>query len=78
MGNVGGQQLCVVSKSEDSATKSGGQGNMREGKNGLFSVKSMFKMLDAAPPQFSAKIIGQPKMQPRICFLLGRQLGKGF
>ena len=41
-------------------------------------MKSMFKMLDAAPPQFSAKIIRQPKMQPRICLLLGRQLGEGF
>ena len=40
-----------------------------EGKNGLFSIKSMVKMLDfASHGYFPVKIIWQHKIQSRICF----------
>ena len=38
-------------------------------KNGLFSVKSMFKVLDSASHgYFPVNIIWQPKIQSRMCF----------
>ena len=40
-----------------------------EGKNELFSVNSMFKVLDSASHgYFPVNIIWQPKIQSRICF----------
>ena len=47
-----------------------------EEKNGLFSVKSMFKVLDVVTHCYlPINIIWQPKIQSRICFF-GRQHGE--
>ena len=38
-------------------------------KNGPFSVKSLFKVLEPAPlVYFPANTIWHPKLKPRICF----------